>query len=179
MVLRGNLCITKTPSSGFPSNVTLLLPGRLRLTQPPVPFRMSLISMAFVTDGICGIHNTKRGLLKLSHFRLSAGSRCNIMLDLAGDGDGAKPLPAGSAVAKRNCSPEVLRYGFRGDERRSGRVTILRSRERMTAMRSLRCRSLTLSFAIARSARMSSASASSSKSGSREPLLGRPLFCGS
>src|SRR6266436_2354959 len=26
----GQLCITKTPSSGFPSNVTLLLPGRLR-----------------------------------------------------------------------------------------------------------------------------------------------------
>src|SRR5207302_7073476 len=25
----GKLCITKTPSSGFPSNVTLLLPGRL------------------------------------------------------------------------------------------------------------------------------------------------------
>ena len=30
------------------------------VTQPPVPFRMSLISMAFVTDGICGIHNCCR-----------------------------------------------------------------------------------------------------------------------
>src|SRR5260370_24064875 len=29
-MLRRKLCITKTPSSGFPSNVTLLLPGRLR-----------------------------------------------------------------------------------------------------------------------------------------------------
>src|SRR5438445_9933477 len=28
--LSPRLCITKTPSSGFPSNVTLLLPGRLR-----------------------------------------------------------------------------------------------------------------------------------------------------
>src|SRR6266446_8658392 len=26
------------------------------VTQPPVTFRMSLISLAFVTDGICGIH---------------------------------------------------------------------------------------------------------------------------
>jgi hypothetical protein len=26
------------------------------LTQAPVPFRMSLISMAFVADGICGMH---------------------------------------------------------------------------------------------------------------------------
>ena len=31
------LCIPKTPSSGFPSNVTLLLPGRL-LTEAQVPF---------------------------------------------------------------------------------------------------------------------------------------------
>jgi hypothetical protein len=32
------------------------------LTQPPVPFRMSLISMAFVTDGICGIHSPRNQL---------------------------------------------------------------------------------------------------------------------
>jgi hypothetical protein len=34
------------------------------LTQPPVPFRMSLISMAFVTDGICGIHDFTPGPLR-------------------------------------------------------------------------------------------------------------------
>src|SRR5580700_3306193 len=50
-------CISKTPSSGFPSNV-IYFPVAF-LTQPPVPFRMSLISMAFVTDGICGIHRRK------------------------------------------------------------------------------------------------------------------------
>jgi hypothetical protein len=27
------------------------------LTQAPAPFRMSLISMAFVADGICGMHS--------------------------------------------------------------------------------------------------------------------------
>ena len=48
------LCIPKTPSSGFPSNVTSPVAF---LTQAPVPFRMSLISMAFVADGICGRHS--------------------------------------------------------------------------------------------------------------------------
>jgi hypothetical protein len=33
-----------------------IVTSRSPLTQPPVPFRMSLISMALVTDGICGIH---------------------------------------------------------------------------------------------------------------------------
>jgi hypothetical protein len=34
------------------------------LSQAPVPFRMSLISMAFVSDGICGMHTLS--LLKMS-----------------------------------------------------------------------------------------------------------------
>jgi len=32
-----------------------IVTSRSPLTQPAVPFRMSLISMAFVPDGICGI----------------------------------------------------------------------------------------------------------------------------
>ena len=43
------------------------------LTQPPVPFRMSLISMAFVTDGICGIHR---------HSQSHGGVRLNFFADV-------------------------------------------------------------------------------------------------
>jgi hypothetical protein len=50
------LYVPKIPSSGFPSMSHCYFPIAF-LTQAPAPFRMSLISMAFVADGICGMHS--------------------------------------------------------------------------------------------------------------------------
>jgi hypothetical protein len=80
------LCITKTPSSGLQTS-HCYFPIAFS-TQPPVPFRMSLISMAFVTDGTCEIHRARffcheagssaRMLTFRQHRRLAIGAVENV-----------------------------------------------------------------------------------------------------